>query len=351
MTAAAGSRPRPLAVAVLGAGRIGRKHAESLARRVENVTVAWVADPLEEAGRACAANVGARWTPDPLEAIADSAVDAVLIATPTNTHAELIEAAAAAGRAILCEKPIDLTMPRTLAAIAAAERAGVPLQIGFQRRYDPSYVRARQMIEEGAVGTIELVTATSRDPQPAPLSYLEASGGIFRDCSIHDFDVVRYLTGHEVTEVFAYGAALVDPRIGEIGDADTVVASLRFDNGALGVVTASRRATYGYDVSTEVFGSGGKVVVGESPETLVRRYGSQGVTHDNTFWFLQRFEASYVLEVEDFVACLREGRAPRVTGEDGRAALAIADAATRSSKEGRPVKVEPRPAASSGGPR
>lgn len=345
---AASARPAPLRIAVLGAGRIGRKHAETLARRVENVTVPWIADPAEEPGRVCAADFGARWTPDPLEAIADPAVDAVLIASPTNTHAELIEAAAAAGRAILCEKPIDLTMERTLSAIEAAERAGVPLQIGFQRRYDPSYVRARQMIAEGAVGKVELVTATSRDPQPAPISYLAASGGIFRDCSIHDFDLVRYLTGHEVTEVFAYGAALVDPQIGEIGDADTVVAALRFENGALGVVTASRRATYGYDVSTEVFGSGGKVVVGESPETLVRRYGSDGVTHDNIYWFLQRFEASYVAEVEDFVACLREGRSPRVSGEDGRAALAIADAATRSFKEGRPVKVEPRPAAGPG---
>lgn len=345
---AAPTRPTPLAIAVLGAGRIGRKHAETLARRLESVTIPWIADPAEESGRACAADFDARWTPDPLEAIADPAVDAVLIATPTNTHAELVEAAAAAGRAILCEKPIDLTMERTLAAIQAAERAGVPLQIGFQRRYDPSYVRARGMIEDGAVGDVELLTATSRDPQPAPLSYLAVSGGIFRDCSIHDFDVVRYLTGHEVTEVFAYGAALVDPKIGEIGDADTVVASLRFDNGALGVVSASRRATYGYDVSTEVFGSGGKVVVGESPETLVRRYSSAGVTHDNIFWFLQRFEAAYVAEVEDFVACLREGRAPRATGEDGRAALAIADAATRSFKEGRPVKVEPRPVAGPG---
>ena len=343
MSAAPGTRHAPLAVAVLGAGRIGRKHAETLARRVENCRVPLIAEPLEEVGRACAADFGARWTPDPAVAIADPAVDAILIATPTNTHADLIELAASYGKPILCEKPIDLTMERTLAAIAATEKAGVPLQIGFQRRYDPSYARARAMIEEGAVGGVELVTATSRDPQPAPISYLAASGGIFRDCSIHDFDIARYLTGHEVVEVFAYGAALVDPAIGEIGDVDTVVASLRFDNGALGVVTASRRAVYGYDVSTEVFGSGGKVVVGESPETLVRRYSKEGVTHDNIFWFLQRFEAAYVAEIEDFVACLREGRVPRVTGDDGRAALAIADAATRSLVERRPVAVAPRP--------
>lgn len=343
MSAAPGTRLTPLAVAVLGAGRIGRKHAETLARRVDGCRVPWIVEPLEDAGRACAADVGAQWTSDAARAIADPAVDAVLIATPTNTHADLIEMAASYGKPILCEKPIDLTMERTLAAIGGAEKAGVPLQIGFQRRYDPSYMRARRMIEEGAVGTIELVTATSRDPQPAPISYLKVSGGIFRDASIHDFDVVRYLTGHEVVEVFAYGAALVDPAIGEIGDADTVVASLRFDSGALGVVTASRRAVYGYDVSTEVFGSAGKVVVGESPETLVRRYGKDGVTRDNIFWFLQRFEESYVAEVEDFVACLREGRAPRITGEDGRAALAIADAATQSFKEGRPVAVAKRP--------
>ena len=343
MTTAPGTRLTPLAVAVLGAGRIGRKHAETLAHRIDGCRVPWIVEPLEGVGRACAADVGAQWTADAARAIADPAVDAVLIATPTNTHADLIEMAASYGKPILCEKPIDLTMERTLAAMSAAEKAGVPLQIGFQRRYDPSYMRARRMIDEGAVGTVELVTATSRDPQPAPISYLRVSGGIFRDASIHDFDVVRYLTGHEVVEVFAYGAALVDPAIGEIGDADTVVSSLRFENGALGVVTASRRAVYGYDVSTEVFGSAGKVVVGESPETLVRRYGKDGVTHDNIFWFLQRFEGSYVAEVEDFVACLREGRAPRVTGEDGRAALAIADAATQSFKEGRPIAVARRP--------
>ena len=349
MTAVPGQHPAPLAVAVLGAGRIGRKHAETLAHRVEHCRVAWIAEPLEDVGRALAAELGAEWTLDPVVAIADPAIDAVLIATPTNTHADLIELAASHGKAIFCEKPIDLTMERTLAAIAAADKAGVPLQIGFQRRYDPSYVRARAMIEDGAVGTVELVTATSRDPQPAPISYLAKSGGIFRDCSIHDFDLVRYLTGHEVVEVFAYGAALVDPAIGEIGDVDTVVASMRFDNGALGVVTASRRAVYGYDVSTEVFGSNGKVVVGEAPETLVRRYGRDGVTHDNIFWFLQRFEAAYVDEVVDFVACLREGRAPRVTGEDGRAALAIADAATRSLAERRPIAVAPRPASAAVG--
>lgn len=343
MRTAPDPRPATITFAVLGAGRIGRKHAETLAHRVDDCRVAWIVEPLEDVGRACAADFGAQWTADAVQAIADPAVDAVLIATPTNTHADLIELAVSYGKPILCEKPIDLTMERTLDAINAAEKAGVPLQIGFQRRYDPSYVRARKMIQDGAVGSVELVTATSRDPQPAPLAYLAGSGGIFRDCSIHDFDLVRYLTGHEVVEVFAYGAALVDPAIGALGDADTVVASLRFDNGALGVVTSSRRAVYGYDVSTEVFGSAGKVVVGESPETLVRRYGADGVTHDNIFWFLQRFEASYVAEVVDFVACLREGRAPRVTGEDGRAALAIADAATRSFKEGRPIAVAARP--------
>ncbi len=345
------ARQAPLSVAVLGAGRIGRKHAETLARRIDGVRVAWVVEPIEATGRAVAEEFGARWTPEPGEAVTDSAVDAVIIATPTNTHAEFIELAAGAGKAIFCEKPIDLTMERTLVAVAAAERAGVPLQIGFQRRYDPSYERARSLIEGGAVGRVELVTATSRDPQPAPLSYLASSGGIFRDSSIHDFDIVRYLTGEEVREVFAYGAALVDPAIGDLGDADTVVASLRFVGGGLGVVTCSRRSVYGYDVVTEVFGSNGKVVVGDASETAVRHYGQAGVSRDYTFWFLQRFEAAYVAEVADFIACLREDRAPRVTGEDGRAALAIADAATRSFHEGRPVAVEPRPTTAAADPR
>lgn len=334
-----------LRVAVLGAGRIGRKHAETLAHDVAGVRVAWVAEPLEAAGRALADELGARWTPDPSEAVSDASIQAVAISTPTNTHAELIELAAGAGKAIFCEKPIDLTMERTLRAIGAAERAGVPLQIGFQRRYDPAYERARALIEQGKVGKVELVTATSRDPEPASIEYLKGSGGIFCDLAIHDFDIIRYLTGDEVASVFAYGAALADERIGEIGDADTTVAALRFHSGALGVLTSSRRAVYGYDVTTEVFGSGGKVLVGDGSATAVQHYTKEGVSRDYPFWFLQRFAEAYVREVVDFVACLREDRAPRATGEDGRAALSIAEAATRSLREGRPVAVEGRPVA------
>ena len=196
-----------LRVAVLGAGRIGRKHAETLAHDVAGVRVAWVAEPLEAAGRALADELGARWTPDPSEAVTDGSIQAVAISTPTNTHAELVELAAGAGKAIFCEKPIDLTMERTLRAIDAAERAGVPLQIGFQRRYDPAYERARALIEQDKVGKVELVTATSRDPEPASIEYLKGSGGIFCDLAIHDFDIIRYLTGDEVASVFAYGAA------------------------------------------------------------------------------------------------------------------------------------------------
>lgn len=324
---------------VIGAGRIGRVHAENLAFRVPGATVAWVADPDLAAAEACAAAARAgRATTDPAEVLGDGAVDAVVICSPTNLHAPQIEAAAAAGKDIFCEKPIDLDLARVDAALAAVKQAGVRLQVGFNRRFDPSFARARALIAEGAIGKVELVRITSRDPQPAPLSYLAASGGLFTDMTIHDFDIARWLVGDEVAALQALGAVLVDPAIGGLNDVDTAMISLRYRSGALGSIDNSRRAVYGYDVRVEVFGERGQVAVGNVAATSVALSRAGAVEADPPLhWFIERFEQAYVNELREFAASIREGRAPSVTGEDGRVPLVLAQAAWRSLAEGRVV--------------
>jgi myo-inositol 2-dehydrogenase/D-chiro-inositol 1-dehydrogenase len=332
---------------VIGAGRIGRVHAENLANRVPGAAVAWVADPDRAAADACAAAVRAgRATTDPHEILRDGAVDAVVIASPTDTHAALIEAAAAAGKDVFCEKPIDLDLARVDAALAAVARAGVRLQVGFNRRFDPSFAKARALIAEGAIGKVELVRITSRDPQPAPVSYLAASGGLFTDMTIHDFDVARWLVGDEIAAIQAMGAVLVDPAIGGLGDVDTAMISLGYRGGALGSIDNSRRAVYGYDVRVEVFGERGQVAVGNVAATSVAVSGAAGVrVEPPRHWFIERFEEAYVAELREFAASIREGRAPSVTGADGRAPLVLARAAWQSLREGRVVALDPAPVA------
>lgn len=331
----------PIRFGVIGAGRIGRVHAENLAFRVPGATVVWVADPDRAAAEACAAAARAnRATTDPAAIFNDPSVDAVVICSPTNLHAPQIEAAAAAGKDVFCEKPVDLDLARVDAALAAVEKAGVRLQIGFNRRFDPSFAKARQLIAEGAIGQVELVRITSRDPQPAPISYLAASGGLFTDMTIHDFDVARWLVGDEVAAIQAMGAVLVDPAIGGLDDVDTAMISLRYRSGALGSIDNSRRAVYGYDVRVEVFGEKGQVAVGNVAGTSVA-VSQVGVVRGEPplNWFIERFEQAYVNELREFVASIREGRAPSVTGADGRAPLVLAQAAWRSLREGRVIEV------------
>lgn len=331
----------PIRFGVIGAGRIGRVHAENLAFRVPGASVVWVADPDRAAAEACAAAARAnRATTDPAAILKDPSVDAVVICSPTNLHAPQIEAAAAAGKDIFCEKPVDLDLARVDAALAAVEKAGVRLQIGFNRRFDPSFAKARALIAEGAIGKVELVRITSRDPQPAPISYLAASGGIFTDMTIHDFDVARWLVGDEVAAIQAMGAVLVDPAIGGLNDVDTAMISLRYRSGALGSIDNSRRAVYGYDVRVEVFGEKGQVAVGNVAGTSVAVSQAGAVRGEPPLnWFIERFEQAYVNELREFVASIREGRPPSVTGADGRAPLVLADAAWRSLREGRVIEL------------
>ena len=329
---------RELAVALIGAGRMGIEHAKALAAIPEARVVA-VADPKKEA-RELARQItkAERAYEDALAAIADPEAEAVVIVTPTETHAELIEAAAKAKKAIFAEKPVALGLEETKRALDAVAAAGVPFQIGFQRRYDPGYRRARELLDQGAIGRVDQFRQASRDPEPPPLEYLKRSGGIFVDMTIHDFDLARFLVG-EVREVVAYGAVRTDPRVAELGDVDTAITVLFFENGAQGVIENSRRSVYGYDIRTEVFGEGGKIVVDAVPKTPTWRFREGGLEADHYHFFMDRFKEAYEAELRAFVEAVLEARPPSPGPEDALAALRIALAATRSLREGRPVAV------------
>ena len=328
-------------IGVIGTGRIGRIHAENLAFRVPGAELCAVADVDLEAARACGrrCRVEKVWD-DPRRVLEDPEIDAVAICSSTDRHAEQMEQAADAGKHIFCEKPIHLDLARIDQALARVEAAGVKLMIGFNRRFDPGFRRAREMVAGGEIGTPHLVRITSRDPAPPPPEYVKVSGGLFLDMTIHDLDMARWIIGSEVEEIFAMGAVLVDPAIGEQGDIDTAVLSLRYASGALGTIDNSRRAVYGYDQRLEVFGDRGCVVVGnETPSRAVLSQGD-GVHSDKPLhFFLERYEAAYIAEMEEFVDCLVQDRPPSVTGVDGRAPVVMAMAAQRSRLEGKPAKV------------
>ncbi|WP_026234836.1 inositol 2-dehydrogenase [Calidithermus timidus] len=328
-------------VALLGAGRMGMEHARTMLGVAEARVLA-VADPNVQAAEAAGGLLRAEKVyADPEEAIHHPGVEAVVIVTPTDTHARYIELAAQAGKAIFCEKPVAKDLEETRRVLGIVEHKGVPFQIGFQRRYDPPYAQAKRKIEAGEIGQVEQFIAVMRDPAPAPLDYLKGSGGIFIDQSIHDIDCARFLVG-EVEEVHAWGAVRVDPRIGEIGDVDTTNLSLRFASGALGVIQNSRRAVYGYDVRTEVFGSGGKLVMDATPKTPLWQYGD-GVRADHYHFFMDRFKEAYRLELEAFFGFLSKAQIPTPGARDAIESLRIALAATRSLKEGRSVRLEEIP--------
>jgi myo-inositol 2-dehydrogenase/D-chiro-inositol 1-dehydrogenase len=328
-----------LRVGLIGVGRIGRMHAELLARRVAGATLAAVSDVRAGAAAAVAAELGAPALGVD-ELLADADVDAVAICTSTDTHAELIVAAARAGKAIFCEKPVSLDLAELDRALAAVEAAAVPFQIGFNRRFDPAHQAVRDAVAAGDVGAPQLMRISSRDPAPPPLEYVKVSGGIFLDMTIHDFDIARYVAGSEVVEVFARGAVNVDPGFADAGDVDTALVTLVHANGCLTAIDNSRQAVYGFDQRVEVFGSGG-MAASENPlaHTAIVR------THDGTrlpalpYFYLERYVQSYVREWEAFAAAVDAGQAPPVTAEDARAPLLIGLAAWRSLREHRPVAV------------
>lgn len=330
----------PIRIGVFGAGRIGYRHARTVATEIPGAKLAAICDVNLEAATALGELTGCeRITSEPSDILHDPSIDAVIIGTSTDSHAPLIEAAAAAGKQIFCEKPIALDLETTDRAIEAANRAGVQLQIGFQRRFDKAYARVSTMIGNGELGEIEAVRDTMRDPNPPHESYIPTSGGLFRDMVIHDFDCVRWLMGCEPVEIFAMGANLIDPMFAKYGDIDTCVVTIKFESGALGAIDASRRSGFGYDVRTEIFGSKCAVMIGEGRDTPMYRLDSSGVCSDHIFWFLERFDAAYIAEVRKFVECLRIDMPVPVTGADGRAALAMAYAAEASIAENAPVQM------------
>ncbi len=328
--------------ALFGAGRIGRIHAANIAAHGA-ARLKYVVDiDTAAAGRIAAAS-GATVT-DTKSAIADDSIDALLIASPTDTHAALIEAGAAAGKAILCEKPVDLDIGRARSCVAAAERASVLLAIGFNRRYDPSFRRVRQGIHDGEIGDVESVLIVSRDPSPPPISYVKHSGGMFRDMTIHDLDMARWLLGEEPVEITAHGSSLVDPEIGAAGDIDTAAVTLRTRSGRIAQIANSRRAAFGYDQRIEVCGSRGMLAAGNHKATSVQHATSAGYSSDPALpFFLERYADAYRLELDAFVRRLHGEAADLVSGSDGVRALEIADACDRSMRTRATILLESRP--------
>ena len=327
-----------LRVGLLGAGRIGRIHGSNISAHPRARLVA-LADASADAARSLADATGA--VVRDLNAIVQAAdIDAVLIGTPTDTHADLIERAARAGKAIFCEKPVSLDADRTRACLDVVRETGARLMVGFNRRFDPNFATLKQRIVAGEIGSVELVTILSRDPSPPPLDYVARSGGLFRDMMIHDFDMARFLLGEEPVEVHAVGACLVDPGIGQAGDVDTAAVLLKTVSGKIAQISNSRRATYGYDQRVEVHGSTGLLAAGNQHATTVTFAGEHGYASDTALpFFLERYAQAYRNELESFVTGILDGKTLMPSGEDGLRAQILADAATQSAKTGESVRV------------
>ena len=327
-----------LKLALLGAGRIGKAHARAVSANPD-ATLAAVADAMPASAEALAKQYGCPVaTIDEIEE--DVSIDGVIICTPTPTHADLIEQFARAGKAIFCEKPIDLDVDRVRQCLVVVEKTGASLMVGFNRRFDPHFASAKTAITDGKIGKVELVQITSRDPAPPPIDYIKVSGGIFRDMMIHDFDMARFLLGEEPVNVFASGSVLVDPAIGEAGDVDTATATLTTASGKQCVITNSRRASYGYDQRIDVHGSLGSVTIDNQRDTSLELATSDGYIRAPLLnFFMERYERAYANEIADFVANVRDGKAPSPNGVDGLQSLRIADAAVRSLQEGHSVAI------------
>lgn len=328
-----------LGFAVIGAGRIGRLHGRHLAGSVDGANLVAVMD-ADPAAAERAAFAGAYATTDLDRVLEDDAVEAVLIASPTSLHARQLTAAAAAGKAIFCEKPIALDLGETIEAMDAVEAAGLPFQIGFNRRFDPGYAEVARAVRAGELGRPEMFRSQSSDPAPPPREYVATSGGIYRDTVIHDIDTARFVVG-EIETVSALGRVVADPYLDEAGDVDTSILTLEFagDPGPIGVLMNHRRTVYGYDLRVEVHCEKGKLVTEAERATDVWRYDQHGVHGDYIYYFIERFRDAYRLEVQAFVDAVREGRRPTPGTVDAVESLRVAMAATESLRTGRPVRV------------
>lgn len=330
-----------MTVGVVGAGRIGKLHVENMLR-MGGVHVKTIADPYAENAREWAN----KWqipnlVTDPETIFNDEEIDVVFICSPTDTHVDLITRSAAAKKHIFCEKPISFSDEETMAAYESVQKAGVQLQVGFNRRFDRNYGRVKDYVETGKIGDLHILRITSRDPEPPNLDYVKSSGGIFMDMTIHDFDMARFVAGSEVKEVYATGAALVNPEIASVGDVDTALIQLTFENGALGIIDNSRQAVYGYDQRIEAFGSKGSAESNNETETRVKFSSSESVSEDQPLhFFLERYNDAYIDEVQQFFTAIQSGSAVPCTFEDGIMAQRIAAAAKESLTTGQRVAVK-----------
>ncbi|GBQ65697.1 myo-inositol 2-dehydrogenase [Ameyamaea chiangmaiensis NBRC 103196] len=329
-------------IALFGCGRIGRLHAANLAR-TPGVTLVCVYDVMQGAANALATELGTSVAPSIEAALNDERVDAVLIATSTDTHTDLILQSVAAGKYVLCEKPVDLELQR---AIACRDRLGTQasrVMMGFNRRFDPSFEAVRRRLEAGEIGRLEQVIITSRDPSPPPPAYIRVSGGLFRDMTIHDFDMSRFIAGN-IVDVSATGGCLVDPEIGALGDIDSAMITMKSATGALVHINNSRRAVYGYDQRLEVFGSDGLLLAKNRHETTVEASGTgfTGRADPAAPFFLERYSEAYRAEIARFVTCIRDETPFPVTLDDGIAALRLAQAAQESLASSKTVTIDDR---------
>ena len=330
-------------IGIIGAGRIGKVHCESIGRYVKNAVVACVADPFMNEGteqtlRALGAE---KVTKDYREILADKSVDAVLICSSTDTHAQISVEAIKAGKHVFCEKPVDHDVKKILTVKAALQGGGVKYQVGFNRRFDHNFEAVKKAINTGRIGHLDVLKICSRDPAAPSADYIKVSGGIFLDMTIHDFDMVRYLSSDEVESVYAVGGVTVDKAIGEAGDIDTAVVTMKLKGGALAVIDNCRRAAYGYDQRAEAFGSLGQIAVANDAASTAVISDANGVTAEKPlYFFLERYMQAYVKEVSEFVRCIEEDRPVPVGIEDGLQAVVIGLAAKRSLQTGAPVRLD-----------
>jgi len=330
---------KPVTFGIIGAGRIGKLHADNLLSRVDGACLKAITDPFLDEDWAASRNIPLTGK-DHRILLDDPEIDAILIGSPSAEHAQQMIECAEAGKHIFCEKPIALDPEIIRNALAEVDKSGVKLQVGFNRRFDPNFSAVQHQVASGALGEPHIIRITSRDPAPPPAEYVASSGGLFMDMTIHDFDMARFLCGSEVTEVHAYGAVLVDPEIGKAGDIDTAVISLKFANGALGIIENSRKAVYGYDQRVEVFGAKGTAMADNNTPTSMIVLNESGTIRDKPlYFFLERYKTAFVAEMQSFVDAIREDKPTLVSGKDGLVPVLIAMAAKESLKTGKPVQV------------
>lgn len=321
---------------LIGAGRIGKVHALAV-RGVPGTRITHIVDVFPESAKALAAEFGAEVCTED-EAFSDAAIDAYIIASSTDTHSPLLSRCAAVGKPVFCEKPIDLDYERAEACGKQVAEAGITCMLGFNRRFDPQFAELKQRLEQGAIGKLETLIITSRDPAPPPVEYIKVSGGLFRDMMIHDFDMARWLLAEEPSRIYATGSVHVDPAIGKAGDVDTASVTLSTKSGAIAIITNSRRATYGYDQRIEAFGAKGMLQANNKTDTQLVFSGDSGVIADKPqHFFLERYADAYRLELIHFVEALQNASQPQTGVNDGLAALRLADAAVKSMETGQPV--------------